>query len=134
MFNAFKKKMNKKRIEHSHISKADMTKGAFCILVLIFMIAYPLILKDRLSKDQAYTKGIIVNKSYPWKGQPFIYYNFVIQDSIYKGGTRYSHHLQEINIGDTCYIRYEANDPINNNLIKSEKDDRLFKIKKPISQ
>lgn len=64
--------MNKKIVEHSHISKADMTKGAFCILVLIFMIAYPLILKDRRSKEPAYTKGIIVDKEYPWKGGPSV--------------------------------------------------------------
>ena len=126
--------MNKKIVEHSHISKADMTKGAFCILVLIFMIAYPLILKDRRSKEPAYTNWIIVDKSYPWKGGPYIIYNFIVRDSIYRRSTRYPNGIQEINIGDTCYIRYEASDPSNNDLLRSENDDRMYKIKKPISQ
>lgn len=126
--------MDKMPTRISDIPKLELIIGIICIILLVAGVLYSYNLKDRLSENSGYTKGVIVDKRYPWKGLPYIIYSFEIDKVRYRGSNRYSYHLQEIKIGDTCYVKYERSDPTNNNLLRSEEDKRLWVIKKPDNQ
>lgn len=123
--------MNKWITNMSDIPKRDFVIGGISAILLLILFLYLLALENGISQRPAYTKGIIISKDIRLKGQPFINYNFTVENITYRGSTRYSDNLQVINIGDTCYVIYEQGTPDNNRLQKAEKDKRCFKIKAP---
>lgn len=112
-----------------YCSKTELTIGIISFIILVVMFFYVYKGKKDLENNPVYTKGIITNNSNHYRSRRFLNYIFFVDGKEYKGSTGYSPHLQEINIGDTCYVVYKKNDPTNNNLV-TLKDKLYIKIDK----
>ena len=123
--------MSRVDINKYGISKVDVLTYVLAAIALIGMLAFGFYSRNKLLNNAIHTKGVVTEKRNMLKGNPYIYYIYIVDNKKYKGGQRYSPNLQEINIGDTCYVIYEQDDPGNNTLLKSDKDKRCLKINKP---
>lgn len=91
----------------SIFSKSQLIIGGLSAIFLICGFSYALFSKYKREKKPAYTEGVVINIDKRLKGGWFANYKFIVDTHAYKGSARYYHDLQEINIGDTCYVIYE---------------------------
>lgn len=103
--------------------------GGLTFLIIVFSYSY--YLQYKLNKNPVYTKGVVTEIHFRLKGPSLVNYIFTVDNNSYGGSAQFYEDFQEINIGDTCYVFYEYDNPDNSGLLKSESDSRCCKIKKP---
>lgn len=70
------------------------------------------------SLNKSYAKAVVVGKDTGYKRKKFINYTFIVNGIKYRGSSSYRDHLESINIGDTCIVRYNAEDPTSNRVVR----------------
>lgn len=91
------------------------------ILLLIFIgfAVYGFLRKKSLTQNSNYTKGIVLGKSKGARGNIHLDYQFFVDEKGYKGfvPSGFCKKCSCCTIGDTVIVRYERENPKNNDLV-----------------
>ena len=92
--------------------------GNFVLLLLFIGLAiFFLYQKYSLRQNSKYIEGIVLGKSKGAKGNIHLDYQFKLNGYEYKGFIPVSY-CKECEVGDTVIVRYESDNPENNDLVK----------------
>lgn len=96
-----------------------MARGNIISLIILGCVAcFFVIRKTILVNRSVYTKGIIYKHSWSGKGHHYINYTFFTNGAEYHGSMPIDFCLNaSCDIGDTVIVRYQKNNPSNNDLV-----------------
>ena len=115
--------------------KKELIKFLKIIIPFILCVSYIIwfCINDatQLKKEPQYTKGVIIKKYTGPHGQSQVKFEFFVNKIKYTGDGGYSYSYDYFEIGDTCFVLYERNNPKNHKLIETKIEGRsIIKIKR----
>jgi len=115
--------------ESSHSYSKKLGGEALSLYFFFISIyAYKLIQKRKRISNSEYVKGISLGVDRGVKGSYYLYYSFKVNDETYKGNvtTDFCKKCNCCKMGDTVIVRFESEDPENNDLVLKLPSDAHF--------